>query len=235
MYMLKTTIYFDVYVRFSKAPFGFPKSFSLVFIFPKMQLDAKLCIYRQSPVSVLQCSVNGLLNLLCELRVIYFAKYEVESCPKRQAPPGRRGTRSRAAIRKPPVVQVYQLFQTFSGNQGSAIRILTVILSIGSFLEVLQSSMIVLAFWPVVCVFVLVVLIKYVLLFLVQFSYFIKSYFVVIKHKYVCKNIYSCKNIRSLPNSKSCDPYPHLNGGQTLGTHRLCPLCSLHLSTSTGA
>ena len=34
--------------------------------------------------------------------------------------------------------------------------------------------------------------------------------------------------IRSVPSSTSYDPYPQLNGGQTLGTHRLCPLCPLH-------
>ena len=32
---------------------------------------------------------------------------------------------------------------------------------------------------------------------------------------------------RSVPSSKSYDPYPHLHGGHTLGTHRLCPFMSV--------
>ena len=68
-------------------------------------------------------------------------------------------------------------------------RTITLILYFFARIKVLYNgaSMIVFAFWPVVFVFVLVTLLKYVILFLVVFSYFIKSYFVVITHKYVFK------------------------------------------------
>ena len=68
-------------------------------------------------------------------------------------------------------------------------RTITLILYFFARIKVLYNgaSMIVFAFWPVVFVFVLVTLLKYVILFLVVFSYFIKSYFVVIMHKNVSK------------------------------------------------
>ena len=59
-----------------------------------------------------------------------------------------------------------------------------------------QSSMGAFAFWPVVFVFVLFLQLKKVVLFLFIFSYFIKSYFVIITHKYVYKNVFSYNNIK---------------------------------------
>ena len=65
--------------------------------------------------------------------------------------------------------------------------------------EQFYSRMGVFAFWPVVFVFVPVALLKYVVLFLFVFSYFLKLYFVLLTHKYAYKTYFSvtiCKHMQ---------------------------------------